>query len=345
MKNRTLLKYHSYLGIIAGIFLFALGITGSVLVFTHDIDRFINDQYVVETNTNELQLDRAIKEVQNIFPDWSTRIVNFKRGKTMLIDLRQLEDRKYVFIDPVSGNITHVINANNQFTNWLLKFHYSLHSGIIGRILILFAGSAFLLSLITGIILYRKVIIKILLFRIKIKSKKKRNYYSALHRYVGVWALLLNLILVITGLFLSYKVVTSGIQKAVKPSPPSITISVEKALKKVEAYYPNFTPTYIRLPSSESGNIMFNGIFKGDAFYLSEYYNRISLNYHTGEIISVNKISEADFTTKLYSSILPLHFGQYGGWIIKILYCLVGLSGPFLSISGYFIWLKRKKKL
>lgn len=345
MKNRTLLKYHSYFGIIAGLFLFVLGVTGSILVFTPDINRWTNEKYIVETNSKENKLDLAIKNVQDSFPDWSTRIISFERGKTIIIDLRQLEEKKYAYIDPDSGTITHVIDANSQFTSWLLKFHYSLHSGIIGKILVLFAGVAFFLSLITGIVLYRKVILKILFFKIKVKNKKKRNYYSALHRYVGVWALLLNLVLVITGLFLSYKVVNSGLQQAIKPTPPPITISVEKALVEIEHKYPDFKPTYIRLPSSDSGAIIINGIFNDDVFYLSEYYNRMTLNSKTGEIMLSTKISESDFTTKLYSSILPLHYGQYGGWIIKILYCLVGLSGPFLSISGYFLWLKRKKKL
>lgn len=343
MKNKTLLKYHSYFGIIAGTFLIVLGITGSILIFTPDIDHLLFSKYEVETNTTDLQLDKATAAVQEKFPDWSTRIVKFEKGKTILFNLRRPEARKYVFVNPSSGNIIKVINANTHFTKWILKLHYSLHSGIIGRFLVLFAGIVFFLSLLTGIILYRKMILKTLLFQIKIKNNNKKTYYSTLHRYVGVWALILNLVIVFTGIFLAYKVVNSGLKDSVEPSPPTIKISLEASLLKIEKEYPNFKATYIRLPSSEKGNIIFSGTFKNDAFYLSKYYNKFSINYKTGAVVNIDKINDADFITKFNSSILPIHFGQYGGWASKVLYCIVGLSGPFLSISGYFIWLKRKK--
>lgn len=343
MNNRVLLKYHSYFGIIAGIFLFALGITGSVLVFTDDIDLLIFDSYEVKIIANDLQLDKAIAEVQKEFPNWDKRIIKFEEGKTIIFNLRTPEARKYAFVNPSTGKISKVINANTHFTKWILKLHYSLHAGIVGRFLVLLAGICFFLSLITGIILYRKVIFKTLLFQTKISSKNKRNYYSSLHRYVGVWALFLNLIIVFTGIFLAYKVVTSGLKKAVEPAPPTVETSVEAALKTIKKQYPDFTPTYLRLPTSEEGSVTVNGVFKGDAFYLSEYYNKVLIDYKSGDIKAVTKISEASFIDKFNSSILPLHFGQYGGLFSKILYCIIGLSGPFLSITGYFIWLKKKK--
>lgn len=343
MNNRTLLKYHSLLGLIAGVFLFTLGITGSVLVFSEDIDLLLFDKYTATKSTNELQLDKAIIEVQKKFPDWSTRIINFERGKAIQFDLRKLDVKQYAFLNPVSGKITTVIDANSPLTKWLLKFHYSLQIGLLGEILIFLAGIVFFLSLITGIVVYRKVILKTLLFQKKLNRSSKQRYYSTLHRYVGVWALVLNLLIVLTGIILSFNVVASGLQKASKPTIPLIKISIEKVLADIKKQYPDFTVTYIRLPASEDGKIVFNGSFKGDPFYLSKYYNKIAVEYKTGEVISVSKISKSDFISKLLSSILPMHSGHYGNWFIKIIYCFIGLSGPFLSITGYFIWLKRKR--
>ncbi|MCW2118580.1 PepSY-associated TM helix domain-containing protein [Flavobacterium sp. 7A] len=343
MNNRILLRYHSFLGLIAGVFLFTLGITGSVLVFSEDIDLLLFDKYTATISTNELQLDKAISEVQKNFPGWSTRIINFERGKIIQFDLRKLDVKQYVFLNPISGKITAVIDANSQLTKWLLKFHYSLQIGILGKIFMFLAGIAFFLSLITGIVIYRKVILKTLLFQKKLNRSSKQRYYSTLHRYVGVWALMLNLLIVLTGIILSFNVVASGLQETSKPTVPLIRISIEKVLEKVKKEYPDFTATYIKLPSSEDGKVILNGRFAGDSFYLSKYYNKIAIEFKTGKIVSVSKISESDFISKLLSSILPIHSGHYGNWFIKIIYCFIGLSGPFLSITGYFIWLKRKK--
>ena len=42
---------------------------------------------------------------------------------------------------------------------------------------------------------------------------------------------------------------------------------------------------------------------------------------------------------------IPLHFGNYGGPIIKILYFILGLTPGLLSITGFILWTRKKKKL
>ncbi|MCR8666166.1 PepSY domain-containing protein [Aestuariibaculum sp. M13] len=345
MNNRTLLKYHSYLGLIAGIFLVVMGLTGAVLAFNEDIDEAVFKEYQVEDFSNSLALDRAIETVQNNFPEWEARIVHFKKGESILFNLRLPDSRRFVFVHPLTGQIIANIDANATITKWILKFHYSFFAGVIGRFCVLFVGILFFLSLITGIILYRKVIIKTLLFQVKIKRGHTRNFYSALHRYVGVWALLLNLVLVITGIFLAYKVAKGGLETPNMPELVKLNISVEQSLKNINKEYPDFTPTYIRIPKKSSEAITVNGVFKSDPFYYSQYFNKFLLDYKTGEVIKVSKVSEAGIITRLDSMISPLHFGQYGGFFIKLLYCFIGISGPFLSVSGFVIWYKKKSKI
>lgn len=344
MNNRTLLKYHSYLGLIAGVFLIIIGLTGAVLAFNEDIDEAIFKPYQVEGYPNSLALDKAIETVQNHFPEWEARIVHFKKGESILFNLRLPDARRFVFVHPETGQVIAHIDANTTITKWILKLHYSFYAGVVGRIWVLIVGILFFLSLITGVILYRKVIIKTLLFQVKIKRGHTRNFYSAWHRYVGVWALLLNLVLVITGVFLAYKVAKGGLETPKMPEFVKLNLSVEESLNKIKSAYPGFTPTYIRLPKQASSAITVNGVFNTDPFYYSQYFNKFLIDNKTGEIKSVTKVSEAGLLTRLDSMISPLHFGQYGGLVIKLLYCFVGLSGPFLSITGFVIWYKKRNK-
>ena len=343
MKNRTLLKYHSYLGLISGLFLIIIGLSGAVLAFNEDIDDIIFKKYIAEDSPSaSLQLDKAIKTVQTAFPQWEIRIVKFKPGESIIFNLRLPDARRFVFVHPETGKVIANINANTTLTKWLLKLHYSFHAGLIGRILVLIMGILFFLSLITGLILYRKIIIKTLLFQVKIKKGPKHNLYSVLHRYIGVWALLLNIVLVITGIFLAYKVSKSGFETPKLPTPNTIAHSVENVLLHIKEMYPDFSPTYIRLPKTETSPITVNGTFEGDPFYLSEYFNKFLIDNRNGNIISVTKIAEASVLTRLDSMISPLHFGQFGGLWIKVLYCIVGLTGPFLSVSGFIIWRRKR---
>jgi uncharacterized iron-regulated membrane protein len=80
--------------------------------------------------------------------------------------------------------------------SWLSKFHNSFHLGKTGEWLLGFFAIVFLLSLCTGLILFRKNIIAVLTFK---RSACKRNN---LHQVIGVYALLFNLVIAVSGFWM-----------------------------------------------------------------------------------------------------------------------------------------------
>jgi uncharacterized iron-regulated membrane protein len=38
-----------------------------------------------------------------------------------------------------------------------------------------------------------------------------------------------------------------------------------------------------------------------------------------------------------------MHMGRYGGWPVKVLYAVLGLSGGILSITGALLWMRKKQ--
>ncbi|HET8854774.1 MAG TPA: PepSY-associated TM helix domain-containing protein, partial [Salinimicrobium sp.] len=177
----------------------------------------------------------------------------------------------------------------------------------------------------------------------RINFKNRRSLNSSLHRVIGVWSLLLNLLLAVTGLFLSYEVVMASLAEPRMPNSPFVSTPIKHVLEEIAEKKPDFTPTYISLPASEEGAISIFGLYKDDPFYFSEFYNSFTADYRTGKITASSRIQEADLGTKLKSTLIPLHFGNFGGIWTKLLYCFAGLSGPLLSITGFIIWQKGKK--
>lgn len=344
MKNRQILKYHSIAGLVVGAFLFLMGLSGAVLVFQHDIEDLQWEKYLNVASSEELDIDRGIISVQEKYPLWDTRLIHFKENEALVFNLRKPTERLFVFVHPSTGEIVKEVNELTTFTRWLLKFHYSFHAGPVGRILVFIVGMLFLVSLLTGIYLYRKSFFKTLFFQTRVVKKNKRTFYSSLHRVVGVWSLVLNLLLVVTGIFLAWTVAAAGLNPPAPPQTPVVTTSVEEVLNNITSENPDFTPTYVRLPLSAGTDLRVYGLYDDDAFFYSEFYNSFLADPDSGKINGVVKVQEADFKTKFSSTLIPLHFGQYGGIWTKILYCLTGLSGPFLSISGYIIWKKRTSK-
>jgi uncharacterized iron-regulated membrane protein len=344
MNNRKILKYHSWFGLIGGLFILLMGLSGAILVFQHDIDDALWKEYIHIEHYETLDLDKGFASIQQKYPKWDTRLMHFKENEALIFNLRKPTERLFVFVHPSTGEIIKELNELTTFTRWLLKFHYSYQAGPAGRILVFLVGLLFLLSILTGIYLYRKSILKTFIFQTKIIHKNKRSFYSSLHRIIGVWSLLLNMLLVITGLFLAYKVAMSGLNPPKAANTPIVTAPINKTLEEIRTTYPDFETTYIRLPSNPEGSVLFYGLYKDDPFYYSEFYNNFQADYQTGEITGITKNSEAELITKFYSSLIPLHFGQFGGIWTKLLYCFIGLSGPFLSVTGFFIWQKSRKK-
>lgn len=344
MNNRKILKYHSFAGLIASLFLILMGISGAILVFQHDIEDYQWREYIEVKDYRGLHVDRGIQTIQKKYADWDTRLMHFEENEAMIFNLRKPTERLFVFVHPTSGEIIQEINELTTFTRWLLKFHYSFQAGPAGRILVFIIGLLFLFSLLSGIYLYRKSFVKTLLFKTPVSRKSKRTLYSSLHRIIGTWALLLNLVLVITGIFLAWTVAAAGLNPTAAPQTPAITASAEELLETIAVNFPDFTPTYLRLPLNPEAHLTVYGLFDDDAFFYSEFYNSIKADYHSGEIQSVSRVQEANLQTKLSSTLIPLHFGQYGGVWTKLLYCFTGLSGPFLSITGFLIWKKGKPK-
>lgn len=344
MKNRQILKYHSIAGLLVGAFLFLMGLSGAVLVFQHNIEDLQWEKYKKITSSEGLNIDLGIRTVQEKYPLWDTRLIHFEENEALIFNLRKPTERLFIFVNPSTGEIIKEVNELTTFTRWLLKFHYSFQAGPAGRILVFIVGLLFLFSLLTGIYLYRKSFFKTLLFQTKLVTKNKRTFYSSLHRIVGVWSLILNLLLVVTGVFLAWTVAAAGLNPPAPPNTPVVTTSVEEVLNKISSENPDFTPSYVRLPLSAEADVRVYGLYDDDAFFYSEFYNSFLVDPASGEVTGKIRVQEADLKTKFSSTLIPLHFGQYGGICSKLLYCLAGLSGPFLSISGFIIWRIRNKQ-
>jgi len=68
-------------------------------------------------------------------------------------------------------------------------------------------------------------------------------------------------------------------------------------------------------------------------------------NCKTGELLKQQPFTAVSFGTKIKKYILPIHAGIIYGWATKILAFVVSLFTASLPITGFLIWLgKRRKK-
>ncbi|HEY0669689.1 MAG TPA: PepSY-associated TM helix domain-containing protein [Sphingobacteriaceae bacterium] len=347
--GRRIYKVHKWSGLFAGIIILILGLSGSVLVFHEELEALEFRRFLTTNNHEPVSINKAYHTIAEKYPNRELRLQRFSENpnETLIFSIRHPAQRLTVFVHPSTGNIIKAIDSNKTFTTWLLTLHYSLHATLIGEIVVFIAGIAFLLSILTGIIIYRKAFMDMLLFRIKFRKKNKRSIASSLHRYVGVWALFLNIFIVLSGVLISYDIVSGGIKKRGAKSQvitsPEIKFSIDSALGVLKSQYPLFKPSYIRFPLAEGKPLGISGKVDGQSFFWSKFYNSVAIDASTGEISELKLNPSADGKTKLASIVRAVHFVEFGNFPIKLLFCLTGLSAPILSITGFLLWWWKRK--
>lgn len=336
---------HKWSGLIAGVFILLMGLSGSALVFHEEIQLFEHRTLLHVNSQHPVVIDKAYKAIAHKYPNQEIRLIKFSEIQTeaLIFSVRDATNRLLVFSHPSTGKVLNVVNAKNTILNLILDLHYSFYAGYPGKVFVFVIGMVFLMSLVTGLIIYKTAVINTLLFKRSLINKSKRLLHSSLHHYIGVWALLLNILLAVTGTLIGFDNISSHSSTSATHFAAPVKVSTDSVLLVLKQRYPTFKPTYIRYPKGPESLLEINGKVKGEAFYWTQFYNKVEVNPLKGNISSLQLTSEAETGKKIASIVGVIHFAEFDNWLIKLLFCLAGLSAPALSVTGFFMWkLKRK---
>jgi uncharacterized iron-regulated membrane protein len=349
--TKYIFRWHHWSGLIVGVLLFMMSITGSILTFSEELEALEDRSYAkVQIGPGMPSFDASFHTIRHKYPDWEIRLHDLPgKGKTLVYDLRKQEQSKKVYADPVTGEIIGVNqNANNSFPRQLLLLHSTLLSGTTGTIIVFITGLLFLISLFTGLIVYRRALVKVFTFRTKFHRKTISSLYSSLHRIIGVWSVLFNLVIVVTGLWLSGQMALEAIKTPVTKVGAVRSISaiqsIDEAIRRIAGKYPDFEIHLLRIrPGSNMIQVL--GRSTSDPVFYGNLYSGFTIDGAKLEILSSYFMKDMSAKKKLSNIAGPLHFGKYGGIPLKIIYCLLGFTPAILSISGFVLWRKRGNRI
>jgi uncharacterized iron-regulated membrane protein len=354
MKKRIkfIFKLHSWIGLFTGLSLLVISLSGSLLVFYEEIDHAFNpDLLRVEVLSEKVPLDQVYTTVRNRYPEAENiRFRHLPATPDQSIEMNVVKGGSYflIYVNPYTGMIIGERERYTYLMDWLLRLHYSLFAEEAGQIIVAILGLLLIVSLITGILVYRKYIVKVLLFKIPLKLKNWRQGSSELHRIIGVWSLAFNLVIAVTGFYMLYPVLLPSYyaveEVEMMKKPISLKVSVESLLVKANTTIPGFVPYSISIPSDTITPITIFGRGASPNPISSAYDSYITFDQNSGQTETVYDISKQRATSQLDKAMYPLHFGNYGGILIKIFYSIVGLTPSALSISGFLLWARKMKK-
>lgn len=221
-KKESVIRYafnllHLWLGLLSGLVLVIVCLTGSILVFEQPIENYINRKirYVSEGG-QRLPLDRLVANYNDRFslpPGRITVSEDPKIATHFFAFNRKSGERVSAYLDPYTGKVLGVENSSLQsFFSSTLRLHRWLLVRGVGKQIVGASTLVFLFMLLSGLVLWWPRKRKQLKAALTIKRKAKffRLNYD-LHNVLGFYALIGLFILGVSGLYFSYGWVRNGI--------------------------------------------------------------------------------------------------------------------------------------
>lgn len=357
---------HLWLGLAVGLIFTIAATTGAILVFEEELDPLLcHSLYYTERPLTPAQhmlaLDALVQQAalyakgkhlhSLLIPadQNSQRTILFQTAGTRL-------ERTFIAINPYTGHLEKTLAGNRHLFTVAEDLHRQLLMGKVGKAITGVCCITYLIILLSGLVLWWPKNKKILQQRIKIKwnAKFKRLNWD-LHAIGGFYTLPILLIIAFTGLTWSYKWFNDGIfflfdgkgpQKAEisyhlsKDTPPGGAL--QKAYTQTQQLLPYASEVTISLPEKNTPIIQ---ISKEQAnASVPNVVDRLLFDAHTGELLKKELYKNQTKGMKIRRLIFPIHTGSIYGFATKILAFSASLIGATLPITGFIIWLRRKKK-
>ena len=347
MKFRNLiLKLHGSIGIVMGLLLVAISLSGAGIVFHEEMDHALNRSlWSVTPQTEQVSLDAMITSVQANHPDLPVGFIQAPKTPAESYVFNQQtphERRLQTFVDPYTGKVLGSRIWEYSFTGFLYTLHHDLFIGKVGQITVGVVGGLLLLITMTGILLgtgWRKLIAG---FRIRWHAPLPLISYD-LHKAGGLVSSIFLTITAVTGVFIVVLHLLPMFNQppVAKPVAKPPMLALNTLMQKADAAIPEGRTTFIELPETDPQKMVVRKKLPNQEtgkFDLST----VELDRSSGKVLQATKMEKAEGIFKLIVTIADLHFGTFGGLPTRILYVLVGLMPTVLLITGLVVWKRRR---
>jgi LPXTG-motif cell wall-anchored protein len=353
-------KVHGYLGLVFGLFYLFFGISGSVLIFSKDVEhRLHTELHHVLPQKKKASVDSIFRSLAVSYPPVRQIVLNHFPATShdsyefMIFEYQQKTTDNYLsyaFVNPYTGQVLKKGNFGDikaPFSRWLYSAHYCLQADKPGRLITAIIGLFFIVNLTTGVWIYRKHVAEVLRFKAGLSFKNRRTFFSSLHRVVGVWSLVLNFLMFFSGFWMNKSLFMPSEWEIIPAQKENYLIGgdIDIILQKAQQIK-GFTPIAIKVGTDQKKDVVVNGRFEDTVNPLlwgkaSDVY----FDSDTGELKEIIRIEDKSIADQFYWAMKQFHMGHYDNLFVKIIYALVGLSPAILSLTGYLLWRKRKKPL
>ncbi|MDQ7990525.1 MAG: PepSY domain-containing protein [Candidatus Dactylopiibacterium sp.] len=356
---RTWTWLHKWSSLVCTLFMLLLCLTGLPLIFHHEIGELLGTEAhapEMAADAPRVSLDRVMEVARARHPGKGGMFASQERDDdrvwyVTLSDTPTSEtDLKQVAVDARSGEILTEPQLDNGFMYIMFSLHVNLFAGLPGMLFLGFMGLLLLVSLVSGAVLYAPFMRKLEFGSVR-RERSPRVKWLDLHNLLGIVTLVWFFVVGFTGVLntgadlLVQHWQNNQLAQMVAPyrgQPPLTRLgSLEAAVSAARAARPDMAVSFVAFPGTSFSSPHHYGIFMhGDSALTSRLLVPVLVDATTAQVTDTRELPWY-FSALLISR--PLHFGDYGGRPMQIIWALLDVLTIIVLVSGLYLWLRKHR--
>jgi uncharacterized iron-regulated membrane protein len=356
---RAWYRIHKWTSLVCTALLLMACVTGLPLVFEEELDSLLQPHVApaqVEAGTPYASVDPMVAQARLRFPALRPFSVVWDDDEPRIFvnmspsdDPKDGEIRQMIF-DAHTGRLLELPNEHFDLTGFLLRLHSEIFLGLPGELTMGVMALTFVFSLVSGALVYGPFMRRLKFGTYRANGARRTKWFD-LHNLLGMVTLTWALVVGATGVMNALSTPLFGLWRAQtlpkimapyrgKPVPTRLR-SVDASVKEVAAVLPRMQISAVVFP---------NPVFSSSRHYLVWAQGKTPV---TSRMLTPTLVDVESGTLILsrglpwYLRVLelsrPLHFGDYGGLPLKIIWGLFDVALIVVLVSGLYLWLSKRR--
>jgi uncharacterized iron-regulated membrane protein len=352
------LQLHLWLGLTLGVLGALVALSGSVLVYDHAIDAWLNPQRYAVSGVQAALPYGAYLERASAALEGRARAVNLRmpeeEGMPLVVIARAREGSGFyrVYLDPPTGKVLEV-SQGGGLVGWMHSFHENLQlRDYAGREIVGAVGIAMLISSLSGLYLWWPARGR---FREALGLRRGFSPSRNLHYLFGFYGAIVLGMLAFTGIFLAYPDAGRAAVGAVSTVSPGVRnvqsaavgsggrmLTADQAVRIAQAHYPAAAVSGIGLPAGARGAFRVNFRYGASAAPVNSAM--VFLDPASGEVLRLVDPARRSAGDGFLVMQRLMHSGEAFGSLGRAVIFLVGLLPALFAVTGTMMWLKKRRR-
>jgi uncharacterized iron-regulated membrane protein len=334
-----LFQVHLWMGLLLGLYMAAIGLTGTALIFRPEIEpRLINR--AVHGSTPGKPFQAAWDNVRRAYPRHAISAISLNQypGTTLDDPYRvKLQTGSRTFFAYVDSSTGALAGVQHPVIQWIQELHFKLFAGYTGVAINAVGAVLFVVMCVTGAIIWwpgrrqwRQG------FRVRRATRWQVVNYD-LHHVVGiVSALLLGAVAAAAVVSaVEYRAAYHPEQVAWQSQVDAWPVDLDAVVGAANAAVPGGRGTFLYLPTGPDASFRFDKTVNGMAY-------RIFLDQQDGRVLRINNVPpDTSFQARVDKWAGLIHYGRFWGYASRSAWVVLGLAVPILFVSGVLMWWHR----